>query len=441
VDDSSTTETPGPETAVLGPGGARRALSSQPALLAAAWLATRASMAVQLGWFGGSKFYEDVRAYQYWASLMLATHHLPTVSSWQYPVGAAWLFLIPHLDNNHYGAIFCLLMYACDLGLTLVLWSVARRGGQVFGVWWWIALVPGLGPLTLMRFDLLPTFLFVAALALLWSERRVGWFGVLLGLGAIVKVWPVLGLIAAASRRELLKAAAWLLATAGLVIGLSAAYFGDTLGFIANQGGRGLEFEAVAAIPVWIQVAVTGRVMALGYGSGSIELRGDLATSVASGLLITWVLLAIALLAWWVLQARAGRLTPALGVDAVLAALLCYIVVSPVLSPQYLIWLAGASALALCAGQTAMSRPILLIAAAVLMTHFFYGLLEPHGLSPHAITPRGPAIIALSRSTAIVLLARNVLLLLAAVDAVRVIVGLTHHRAREAQIALAGRAF
>ena len=129
VDNSTTTEVPGPETAVLGPGGARRALSSQTALLTAAWLASRILMAVQLGWFGGGKDYEDVSTYQQWASLMLATHHLPTVSSWQYPVGAAWLFLIPHLDDNHYGAIFCLLMYACDLGITLVLWSAANRGG------------------------------------------------------------------------------------------------------------------------------------------------------------------------------------------------------------------------------------------------------------------------------------------------------------------------
>ena len=150
-----------------------------------------------------------------------------------------------------------------------------------------------------MRFDLLPTALLVAALSALWLRRRSGLFGALLGIGAMVKVWPVLGLIASISRRELMKAVGWMLVTALVITGLSTAYFGDTFSFLSNQNTRGLEVEAVAATPAWIRMVVTGHSIPFWVGSGSVELKSSLATTVASDLRIVMVVLAVALIAWW----------------------------------------------------------------------------------------------------------------------------------------------
>ena len=121
----------------------RRLLTVHVLVVAGAWLITRLFLAHELGLLGGvGKNYEDVGLYQHWASSMAATHSLPTGSSWQYPVGAAWLFLLAHLENSHYGAFFCVLMFACDLSVTVLLTAVATRNRSYWGsgsgsFWYW----------------------------------------------------------------------------------------------------------------------------------------------------------------------------------------------------------------------------------------------------------------------------------------------------------------
>lgn len=404
---------------------------SQTALIAVAWLATRLFLAKELGWFGGPKNYQDIVRYQDWASFMAHTHHLPTGSAWQYPVGAAWLFLLAHLENSHYGGFFCLMMFACDLGVTALLTIMAKRQGQYRGVWLWLALVLVLGPLAIMRFDLLPTLLIVAALTALWFDRRVGWFGTLLGAGAMVKVWPVLGLLAATSRRELLKALGWLVATALVITGLSSIYFGNTLGFISNQSTRGMEVEAIAATPAWVHMGLTGRPIDFWVGSGAVELKSATATSVASDLRILMLVLGLALLVWWAMQTRRRQtLSPAVAVDAVFVVVLGYIVISPVLSPQYLIWLMGVSAFALCTGKTAMTRPIMAFAASVVVTRLVYENLI-YLNADKWVNFGGTGIVSPSRTEAVLMVVRNVLLLGAAVDAVSIMCRRSSEHPRE----------
>lgn len=380
------------------------------------WLLTRLWLAHELGWFGGVKNYEDVVLYQQWAAGMVHYGHLPSAAGWQYPVGAALLFLIPQIWAAHYDFIFCLLMLACDLGVTVTLVLVGRREDDFRGAWMWVLLISILGPLVLLRFDMAPTLALVAALGLPRRGERSRAFGTLIGAGVSIKVWPVLGLLAVRTRRDLVRVIGWCAATIVVVTGVSSIFLGNTLGWIANQSGRGLEVESVAASPWFVREAFTHRPIHYHLGSGAPEISGSLANGVASALRIAMLGLAVALLSWYVAQTRNGRgILPPRGRDAAFAAVLGYIVVSPVLSPQYLIWLVGAGALAVCSNETLMRRPMAVVGIAVVMTRY---LLEH---SAQYLGMSTTVTLTPTASTSLLLALRNLLLLLAACDCVRLL--------------------
>jgi hypothetical protein len=71
----------------------------------------------------------------------------------------------------------------------------------------------------------------------------------------------------------------------------------------------------------------------------------------------------------------------ALGRDAVFTATLLAIVTSPVLSPQFLIWMVGLSAIVLGSPGSRMRRPAIVVAAAVVLTFVFYEQQSPPSIS------------------------------------------------------------
>ena len=391
----------------------------QLVLIAFGWLVTRLAIVQDLGWLRHGTSYEDVSVYRAWAIHMVHTHDLPTGSNWQYPVGAALLFLLAELGPAHYDRTFCLLMLACDLGVTAVLAAISYRERHFHGAWAWLIATTVFGPIILLRFDLAPTLALVAALALLWSGRRLQLFGAVIGIGLLVKLWPLLGLMAARTWRELAGAALWCAATVVIVIGAASIYFGDTLGFISHQAARGLEVDSVAASPWFLRDALTRAPLPFRFSSGATDLAGATANGVASALHITMLAAAVVIAVWWVAQSRTGALrSPAVARDTVLAALLWYLVISPVLSPQYFIWVMGLGALLLCSRESQMVRPLALLAVTLLLTRALmqsgsqlYATTHTTGtLTPTAITCLGLA-------------ARNVVLLLAALDATRITLG------------------
>jgi Glycosyltransferase family 87 len=390
---------------------ARRQLT----LIAVIWLVTRLALLQDLGWLGRTTSYEDVSVYRAWATQMVHTHQLPAGTSWQYPVGAALLFLLAELGPAHYDRTFCLLMLACDLGITATLATLSYRERRFQGVWAWLLATTAFGPIILLRFDLAPTLALVVGLAVLWDGRRVGLFGALIGVGVLVKVWPLLALVAARTWRELGRAVLWCAATVVIVTGAASIYFGDTFGFLSNQAGRGLEVDSVAASPWFLRDAFTGKPLPFRFASGATDLTGGGTGTVASVLHILMVLAALLIAGWWLTQMQAGRLaSPELARDTVLTALLWYLVISPVLSPQYFIWVIGLGALLLCSPGSQMQRPLILLAVTLVLTR--------------ALMQSGPQLYATHRSGALTpttitclgLVARNIMLLLAAVEATRV---------------------
>lgn len=380
----------------------------------AVWLATRAVMIIQVGfWSDLGTNYQDVEFYKNWANTLVEFHQMPDEASWQYPPGAAFLLLIPRLGSVFgaaYQPSFVVLMLLVDFAGLVVMALLARRSGRSAGVWVWLLAVPLLQANPLTRFDLAPTVLTMAALVAI--HRRTALFGALVGAGAVLKIWPVVALFGEWDRRRLVRAIAAAVAVTVLTFLVAAIFFGDQSGFFTNQDVRGLQKEAVAGIPWYVQWSVTGREPAIVLANGSAELGGPVAEHVAVALKWLGLLVLLASAAWWVGRERAIRrgradlADVAVSRDFVFTVVMLQVIVSRVLSPQYMIWVIGLAAVVLGAERTNLQRPAWIALGAVALTTGIY------------IAPINMAI-------------RNVALIVAAVDATIVMVRLLREPAAE----------
>jgi hypothetical protein len=372
------------------------------------WLLTRALMVVQIGiWSDFGANYGDVEFYKNWANTLVEHHQMPDEDSWQYPPGAAFLLLLPRLGSvfgASYQPSFVALMLLVDFAGLLVMAYLARRSGRTVGVWVWLLAVPLLGANPVTRFDLAPTVLIMAALVVI--HRRTAWFGALVGAGAVLKIWPVVALFGEWDRRRLLRAVATATAVAAVTFLVAAIFFGDQSGFFANQDVRGLQREAVADIPWYLQWSVTGREPEIVLSSGTAELGGHVAEAVAVVLKWLGLLVLLAAALWWVARERAIRRGRTALADFVFTIVLLQIVVSRVLSPQFMIWVIGVAAVVLGAERTNLTRPAWIALGAVALTTGIY------------LAPANMAI-------------RNLALIVAAVDATLVMVRLLREPAAE----------
>lgn len=338
------------------------------------WLLTRALIVVQVGfWQPGGAQYQDVGQYKAWSSSILGAHSLPAEETWQYPPGAAFLMLIPRIGGGSYGTSFVILMLAFDLVGFWLMTRFAREGGSDTGVWIWLLAMPLLFSLPVLRFDLVPTVLAMGALLVI--HRRPSWFGALAGLGGTVKVWPLFVLFGEWDRRRLLRSAIAALAAIFLA---SEAFFGGSFGFLGNQGGRGLQIEAVAASPWELRQVITGKGAPVQERSGTLEIASNLADAVGRALDALALVVLAAVSAWWWLRERAIRrgrrdlAELALSRDLVFTTILLLIVVSRVLSPQYLIWMVGLCAVVLSSSRTRVARPAWIVVGAIVLTAGLY---------------------------------------------------------------------
>jgi len=193
-------------------------------------------------------------------------------------------------------------------------------------------------PLALGRFDLVPALLVLAAVLAREAGRSATWSG-LLSLGAAVKGFP-LGLFPALLRGERdLKRVAIAAAVPLLVCLATVLVWGDEFtSAISYHTERGLQIESVAATPLEIG-AINDVDLAAQYGSGSFNFVGpgsDLARAISIGALV--FLYGLVLLAGW--RSRVSHLKLATALLAIV------VVLSPVLSPQFLFWLLPISAAA-----------------------------------------------------------------------------------------------
>src|SRR5271165_2601068 len=361
-------------------------------LLWVVWLATRTALYLPATVPGRDG---DAGLYQQWYTCCFSHGTLPVAdTTWQYPPGASLVFWLPGRLPGSYVEDFMVLAIGCDLAITLMLWSSARRGGSLAGAWYWVCGVPLLGPVVVGRFDVVPVALCVAALCV---TGRGGVRGVLIGAAMAVKAWPVTllaGMAPGQWRRGVAAAAAVLAA-------VCAIFASGTASFLAHASARGVEIESVAATPfmIWRHAGWPGTMV---YRFGAYQLSGGHVALAQDASGLGLVLAAAAVIGWRVLVARGrARWRPEFAADAPLAATLLFLVVSPVLSPQYLLWVIGLAAACLAAGQTTQ-RPV---ALAVLAAAGLTQLIFPIGW--YRLVDGSDPVTA-------VLVARNVLLVVAA---------------------------
>lgn len=339
----------------------------------AVWLATRALIVAEVGfWATSHPRLQDVGNYATWSHVLTGEGAFPSGDAWQYPPGAGLLMLVPRILPGSYGEAFVGLMVLADLAGLVLLARLARRSDNDTGVWVWLLAMPLLGTFAVLRFDLVPTVIAIAALLVV--HRRPQWFGALAGLGAAVKLWPVLVLFGEWDGRRLLRSVLAALAALAVVFAASAIAFGDPVGFVSHGGDRGLQEEAVATIPWQLEEIVSGDPYPRAIRFGAWEVATPTADGVATALgWLTLAALAAAAAWWWRWRQRiregCERLADAaVSRDFVFTVVLLVVVTSRVLSTQYMVWLLGLAAVVLSAGTARLARPAWIVVGATALS-------------------------------------------------------------------------
>jgi uncharacterized membrane protein len=297
----------------------------------------------------------------------------------EYPPLALPVFLVPSLvagagaSEDEYREAFEWLMAACGVAL-LVAMAVALHGlgagpARTAAALGFAAVVPlALGSVVLSRFDLWPAALTAAALAALVHRRdRLG--AGALALAVAAKLYPgVLVPLAAAwiwrrrGRREALVCGAVfagvLLACFGPFLALAPDGVAASLG---RQLSRPLQVESLGSA----LLLAAGADVEMESGHGSQNVAGT--PGVVVGILTT-VLQAGALLWLWLRFAR-GPMERERLVRYAAAAVLAFVALGKVFSPQFLIWLVPLVALA--GGRRGLVASTLLGGALVLTQIWF----------------------------------------------------------------------
>lgn len=323
-----------------------------------------------LGYPRGGLVMTDVTLYGGWGRMLAAGSFPVDDPTWQYPPLAALLFVVAaQVPDAQTG--FTLLAFAADAAAMAGLLVAARRpGGRYAGAWLWAVAALLVGPIFLARFDVIPTAAVIGGLLLV--ARRPGWGGAVIGIGAALKIWPVLALAAVRRAQLQLAIGGFLAALLGATAAMWAWFGSAAWSFLSGQSERGLQIESVAALPYVIAHALGSRVdVVYRYGSMEVDAGGaGLAATLATAV-------GLVLLGLLALRRLQGRLDAVPGPDVAFAAVAVSVVTSRVFSPQYSIWLLGILAVCLGARGSRMGLPAGLVAVAALIAQALFPPLYP----------------------------------------------------------------
>ncbi|MDP1850159.1 MAG: glycosyltransferase family 87 protein [Solirubrobacteraceae bacterium] len=312
----------------------------------------------------------DLYVYEQYARL-LHDGQLPYLDfGFEYPPLAAlplWLAGVFGRDPASIAWTFGVLMAVCLVAGQQLAARLAGGGREGLTVAWLLVLAPvAIGASVRTHFDPLPIALALGGLLALARDRRELAF-LLLGLGTMTKLFPgllaLIALVWLAGRgewREALRLGAIFTAVVlAISLPFAGAGYADSFQFHLD---RPVQIESTAATVLFALGGsdVTGtnlrpdRFKSNGLDGGHAETVEAL-----FALLLVVATAAIVLLA-------ARRPTTRHMVLCGFAALLAFVTLGKVFSPQYVIWLAPFAALAWVWGQRAVS---LLVGAAIVLTH------------------------------------------------------------------------
>lgn len=313
----------------------------------------------------------DLYVYGGYADL-LHDGRLPYVDfAFEYPPLAAiplWLAGVPGLGDATYEVSFAVLMAACLLAAQQLAARLAGGGRAGLTVaWLFVALPVLIGASLRTHFDALPIAIALGGLLAL-SRDRVALGFALLGIGTMTKLFPILlaamALVWLAAGRGQWRAAlrggaVFAAVVVAISLPLAGAGYVDSFAFHLDR-------------PVQIESGAASVLFALG-GSDvtgtnlrpdrfkSNGLDGGHADAVQRVFLVLLVL-GLSTIAWLAARRPDARHMALCG----FAALLAFVTLGKVFSPQYVIWLAPFAALAWVWGRRAVA---LLTAAAIALTH------------------------------------------------------------------------
>jgi len=342
---------------------------------------------------------------------------------YEYPTPVVWILWLPYGasfgSRVGYLVAFIVLMLALDAVFCYTLWrSTGRRHDSAID--FWLIFAPLIGPLSYLRFDMLPAVL--AGGALLATRRKPWVTGALTGLGAAIKLWPALLIGAFMSYKPDRRAACLAFIVVGFGLALISLIFGGWSRLMSPliwQSDRGLQIESIWATPLMVGRAVMP-------DHWIIDMSQYQAYEVFGPGAETWVtisnvatLLGLAMIILLTVRAfRHDGSTPVAIGFVVLATVAIMIITNKTLSPQYLLWLGGPMATLLVFRQharpeedRAIRRVAVQLLILALLTQLVYPVLYPGYLGRH-----GHAMIIIST---VVTTIRNVALVVFTVEVCR----------------------
>ncbi|HEX8084452.1 MAG TPA: glycosyltransferase 87 family protein [Solirubrobacteraceae bacterium] len=296
---------------------------------------------------------------------LIAAGHLPYLDfEFEYPPVAAlplWLADVPGGGADGYAWAFGALMLGCALALQRFTGALAGPRAA-----WLLVLLPvAVGASLRTHYDLLPAALVAAAVALFARARHLAGFAVL-GIGTVTKLYPALlvpvavaWLLGRGEGRTALRGCA---VFAAVVVAVSLPFLGD--GYVEQVRfhlERPVQIESTPASVLFAvgESDVTGDPIRHDrFKSNGLEGGFDDEVQLAFAILLAATLLLVVALA-------ARRRDVEHLVLSAFAAVLAFVALGKVLSPQFMIWLAPFVAVcvawrvwwpaALCAGAFALT--------------------------------------------------------------------------------------
>jgi len=240
-----------------------------------------------------------------------------------------------------------------DLAIAAVVaWSWGRRAGIAYLV---LGLPFLLYPFIYLRLDLLSVFLAVLGIALVRRRHQYGG-GAVFAIACFAKLWPLVLVPVLIVRRAWRALAAFVgVGVAGTAAWVAWGGIGGPKQVLTFRGAKGWEFESTVGALVRSVGGVTPRIERGAWRVGEV-------TTVVSGLLALALLAGVAMA--WVLASRAKpRGTAVLDGLAPMAAITVFLVFSPLLSPQFLLWLLPFAAIAAAHGERLVTGLVLVVCA------------------------------------------------------------------------------
>jgi hypothetical protein len=338
-----------------------------PAIAAAALLFVAAWLLLHVGFWRHDQIV-DTPVYRHYGDLIAAGRVPYRDFTPEYPPLALPVFALPSLLTSgldHYSTAFQVEMAVLGVGLVVAV-GLAGASRLALGL---LALFPlALGTVVLTRFDLWPALLTAVAVAALVRGRdRLG-AGVL-GAATAAKLYPAVLLPLALAwtwkrrgRREARVALAVFVAVVVVVyVPFLVLGAGGVVDSVSRQLSRPLQIESLGAGILLALHQAFGLHIEWASGAGSQNLVGPLPDALAW---VQTVLQAVAFLAIWIRFAR-GPATRERLVRYAAAAVVAFVALGKVLSPQFMIWLVPA--VALVGGV-----PLALLGAALVVTQVWF---------------------------------------------------------------------